>query len=100
MDSSTGEDRQICLSCSFFVPHSGGNRGARVPRAPRRMLAERHRRHAAVMRPREDQGVLELAGRLLPLLEGGVRLAVATAVDVLGSSPHGPGTSMVLTRGA
>ena len=43
--------------------------------------------------------MLELADRLLPLLEAGAHLAVATAIDVLGSSPHDVGTSMVVTDG-
>jgi xanthine dehydrogenase accessory factor len=42
-------------------------------------------------------GVLELADRLLPLIAAGTPVAVATAVDVLGSSPHGAGTSMAVT---
>jgi xanthine dehydrogenase accessory factor len=41
--------------------------------------------------------MLELADRLLPLLAAGGPLAVATAIDVLGSSPHLVGTSMVVT---
>lgn len=41
--------------------------------------------------------VLELADRLLPLLERGGPIAIATAIDVVGSSPHAPGTSMAVT---
>ncbi len=41
--------------------------------------------------------MLELADRLLPLVAAGVPIAVATAIDVLGSSPHPAGTSMALT---
>ena len=41
--------------------------------------------------------MLELADRLLPLVARGARVAVATAIDVLGSSPHGVGTSMAVT---
>jgi len=41
--------------------------------------------------------VLELADRLLPLVAAGVPIAAATAIDVLGSSPHGAGTSMAVT---
>lgn len=40
--------------------------------------------------------MLELADRLLPALDAG-RVAVATAVDVLGSSPSTVGTSMAVT---
>ncbi|WP_375387143.1 XdhC family protein [uncultured Amnibacterium sp.] len=42
--------------------------------------------------------MLELADRLLPLVAAGEPLAVATAIDVLGSAPHGAGTSMAVTR--
>lgn len=41
--------------------------------------------------------MLELADRLLPLLRAGASVALATAVDVLGSSPSTAGTSMALT---
>ena len=41
--------------------------------------------------------MLELADRLLPLVAAGVPIAAATAIDVLGSSPHGAGTSMAVT---
>ena len=41
--------------------------------------------------------MLELADRLLPLIAAGVPMAVATSIDVIGSSPHLAGTSMVLT---
>ncbi|MGN6743267.1 MAG: XdhC family protein [Amnibacterium sp.] len=41
--------------------------------------------------------MLELADRLLPLLRSGARVAVATAIDVVGSSPQAVGTSMALT---
>ena len=41
--------------------------------------------------------MLELADRLLPLVAAGAPVAAATAIDVLGSSPHGAGTSMVLS---
>jgi xanthine dehydrogenase accessory factor len=41
--------------------------------------------------------VLELADRLLPLVAAGVRVAVATSIDVLGSAPHLAGTSMAVT---
>lgn len=44
------------------------------------------------------RGVLELADRLLPALTHGP-VAVATAIDVLGSSPSTVGTSMALTLG-
>ena len=42
--------------------------------------------------------MLELADRLLPLVAAGEPLAVATSIDVIGSAPHPPGTSMVVTR--
>lgn len=41
--------------------------------------------------------MLELAGRLLPLLAAGEPVAVATSIDVIGSSPHLVGTSMAVT---
>jgi xanthine dehydrogenase accessory factor len=41
--------------------------------------------------------MLELADRLLPLVAAGARVAVATSIDVLGSSPQLAGTSMVVT---
>lgn len=41
--------------------------------------------------------MLELADRLLPLLAAGVRVAVATSIDVIGSAPHLAGTSMAMT---
>lgn len=41
--------------------------------------------------------MLELAGRLLPLLAAGERIAVATSIGVIGSSPHLAGTSMAVT---
>lgn len=40
--------------------------------------------------------MFEIAGRLLVALDSGERFAVATAIDVLGSSPHGAGTSMAV----
>lgn len=49
------------------------------------------------MRQDEDERVLELADRLLPLVAAGVPVAVATAIDVLGSSPSAAGTSMAVT---
>lgn len=41
--------------------------------------------------------MLELAGRLLPLAADGVPVALATAIDVFGSSPAPAGTSMAVT---
>lgn len=41
--------------------------------------------------------MLELADRLLPLVASGVRLALATSIDVIGSAPHLAGTSMAVT---
>lgn len=41
--------------------------------------------------------MLELADRLLPLVAAGRRVAVATSIDVIGSSPHLAGTSMAVT---
>src|SRR3954452_17034354 len=46
----------------------------------------------------QDEGVLELADRLLPALAAGP-VAIATAVDLLGSSPATVGTSMAVTSG-
>ena len=40
--------------------------------------------------------MLELADRLLPLLRRGERVAVATSIDVFGSSPQAVGTSMAV----
>lgn len=40
--------------------------------------------------------MLELTDRLLPLLRRGERVAVATAIDVIGSSPQALGSSMVV----
>lgn len=40
--------------------------------------------------------MFEIAGRLLAALDSGERYAVATAIDVLGSSPHGVGSSMAV----
>ena len=48
------------------------------------------------MRIADDGGVLELADRLLPLLRRGAPVAVATCIDVMGSAPHGVGTSMAM----
>lgn len=42
--------------------------------------------------------MLELAERLLPLLEARVGCAVATSIDVIGSAPQLVGTSMVTTE--
>ena len=42
--------------------------------------------------------MLELADRLLPLLAAGTRVAVATSIDVIGSSPHLAGTSMAVAE--
>jgi xanthine dehydrogenase accessory factor len=47
----------------------------------------------------QDGTVLELAEDLLPLLRGGRPFAMATAVDVVGSSPHDAGSSMALDGG-
>ncbi len=41
--------------------------------------------------------MLELASRLLPLLQAGEPVAMATAIDVLGSSPQALGSSMAVT---
>lgn len=41
--------------------------------------------------------MLELADRLLPLVAAGARLAIATSIDVIGSSPYLAGTSMAVT---
>jgi xanthine dehydrogenase accessory factor len=41
--------------------------------------------------------MLELADRLLPLLAAGGRIAAATSIDVIGSSPQAVGTSMAVT---
>lgn len=43
--------------------------------------------------------MLELAARLLAVLDGGDPVVVATAVDVQGSAPSGPGTSMAVLPG-
>jgi xanthine dehydrogenase accessory factor len=40
--------------------------------------------------------MFELASRLLPLLEGGRIVVAATGIEILGSSPNGLGTSMVM----
>ncbi|MGT2425567.1 XdhC family protein [Amnibacterium kyonggiense] len=40
--------------------------------------------------------MLELADRLLPLVAAGARIALATSIDVIGSSPHPAGTSLAL----
>lgn len=40
--------------------------------------------------------MFEIAGRLLAALDSGERFVLATAIDVLGSSPHGVGTSMAV----
>ncbi|HEY0375130.1 MAG TPA: XdhC family protein, partial [Amnibacterium sp.] len=40
--------------------------------------------------------MLEIADRLLPLLRRGERVAVATAIDVIGSSPQALGSSMAV----
>ncbi|HEV7624421.1 MAG TPA: XdhC family protein [Amnibacterium sp.] len=42
--------------------------------------------------------MLELADRLLPLLRRGEPVGVATAIDVIGSSPQALGSSMATTR--
>ena len=42
--------------------------------------------------------MLELADRLLPLVAAGVRVAIATSIDVIGSSPHLAGSSMAMTE--
>ena len=42
--------------------------------------------------------MLELAGRLLPHLAAGARVAVATSIDVIGGSPHPAGTSMAVVE--
>src|SRR5438309_1133306 len=47
----------------------------------------------------DDVPMLELAGRLLPLLRGGEAVAVATAIDVVGSSPQSLGSSMAVAGG-
>lgn len=43
--------------------------------------------------------MLEIADRLLAALDSGERYAVATAIDVLGSSPYPAGTSMAVSPG-